>query len=217
MDRIQQQTGQPEPVISLTAISGLNNAIPARPSDSIEADQLGIGLIITDLCSRTLLVNAYARGLFEHDLQVGHSLPAVLRIGADRWEQAIGAALAGRCCVMRLDRSGPPLRLTMLPCTNPAQAQQLYVLAERQQPGLSAGLEQFAKRYDLTVAETQVFLGLANGRVPKQVARDRNVALSTVRYQVKQILNKTGEPGVNCLVIRAIRDAAMQSDSVSAQ
>ncbi len=52
--------------------------------------------------------------------------------------------------------------------------------------------EALQKRYSLTKAEALVAISIANGLPIKQIARIKQVSLSTVKSQVKQIFQKTG-------------------------
>jgi DNA-binding CsgD family transcriptional regulator len=184
----------------------------ASNSFSAAANQVGLGVALIDLSSQVCFINDRARALLPGQLTPGGSFPIGMSINSMHWERAVAGAMAGRRVMLRVQTAQAAYSLSVLPCADAAHTDHLTVLIEHQPPDLNEGFEQFARRYKLSAAETQVFLGLVNGRVPKQIACARQVALSTVRYQIKQILTKTNASTVNALTIRATRYAALETN-----
>jgi DNA-binding CsgD family transcriptional regulator len=54
--------------------------------------------------------------------------------------------------------------------------------------------------YDLTPAETEVAVLLAQGLAPAQIAERRAVSVETVRNQIKALLEKTGAERLGGLI-----------------
>jgi len=54
--------------------------------------------------------------------------------------------------------------------------------------------------YDLTAAETEVAILLAQGLAPAQIAERRTVSIETVRNQIKALLQKTGADRLGSLI-----------------
>jgi DNA-binding CsgD family transcriptional regulator len=179
---------------------------------STAANQIGLGVVLIDLSSEVRFINTHAKAVLSAQFTTGMSLPAALSVDGAQWEKAMAGAMAGRRVMLRAVSNDKAFSVSVLPCAEPDDTDHLAVLIEHQPHDLNEGFELFARRFNLSVAETQVFLGLVNGRVPKQIACARQVALSTVRYQIKQILTKTNASTVNALTIQATRYAALETN-----
>ena len=76
------------------------------------------------------------------------------------------------------------------------------IILESQRICDRASLEVYAAALTLTASETGVMIGLAEGMSPKDLARRRDVAETTVRTQVRAVLAKTNCRGIRELVLR---------------
>ena len=74
------------------------------------------------------------------------------------------------------------------------------VLLGKPQVCQDLSVEAFARTHKLTPVETQVLKGLCRGARPAEIARNHNVALSTVRTHVGSIRSKTSVPSIGALV-----------------
>lgn len=86
--------------------------------------------------------------------------------------------------------------LHLLPIKRTAQdvfghAYALAVITPAGRPRAPSG-DLLATLFDLTASEARVASGLAAGRTPEQIAADGGAALSTVRTQLRRVLEKTG-------------------------
>lgn len=61
-------------------------------------------------------------------------------------------------------------------------------------------IDGFARQHGMTLAESAVLAALCGGRVPRQIAADRGVAVSTIRTHVMHILGKAGARSVSDLL-----------------
>jgi DNA-binding CsgD family transcriptional regulator len=64
-----------------------------------------------------------------------------------------------------------------------------------------ANVQAVADAYRLTTTEVRILRQLLDGKVPKQIAVTHQVALSTIRTQIKHILQKSGVSSVVDLVL----------------
>jgi len=70
--------------------------------------------------------------------------------------------------------------------------------------------ESYSHHYGLTQAEAMVLWMLSEGHEPKRISMLKGTAESTVRSQIKSILEKTGEHAIRRLLIRLGRLAGAQ-------
>lgn len=112
----------------------------------------------------------------------------------DRLARAVRSAATwsgGRGDAILLPRLNgrPALRVLVSPMTGPhAVAVVIIEDPDDQDPGLAATL---ASLYGLTTSEAELAALLANGLSPEEAAEARDVRLSTVRTQIKRLLDKT--------------------------
>jgi DNA-binding CsgD family transcriptional regulator len=105
----------------------------------------------------------------------------------------------------RLITLGPTTRrisISLVPLACAARVGPTWALALIGKPQVCQDLsvEAFARANKLTQAETSVLKGLCLGARPAQIARDNNVAISTVRTHVGSIRSKTSVPSIGALV-----------------
>ena len=91
-----------------------------------------------------------------------------------------------------------PLRLVV--ALVPVQTGIAALLLGRTDVCEDLSIQCFARQHELTAAETRVFAALGRGVVPRQIAREQGVKLSTVRTQVAAVRQKTGTPSIGALV-----------------
>ena len=75
-------------------------------------------------------------------------------------------------------------------------------------------LNAFARAFGLSATETRVLASLAAGRVPAEIAEAHQVAISTVRTQIKQVLSKTSYGTIRDVIAQTSRLAPMRSKDV---
>jgi DNA-binding CsgD family transcriptional regulator len=123
-----------------------------------------------------------------HDANANRQLAAALD-RATLAENGVGS-------IALRQRSGARAILQVIPVRRTAndlfaRAAAVLVLSAPRDRGL-AGLEVVQSLFDLTPAEALVAMGVANGRAPKDIARDTGKSVATVRNQVKAVMRKTG-------------------------
>lgn len=72
-------------------------------------------------------------------------------------------------------------------------------------------LQLFAQLNGLTAAEARVLAGLNRGRRPAQIAREHEVALTTVQSQISAVRAKTQSASIFSLVARLARLPAIKA------
>ncbi|HEY0818071.1 MAG TPA: helix-turn-helix transcriptional regulator [Rhizobacter sp.] len=131
------------------------------------------------------------------------------RVQAARREQqnALLGALAdaghGRRRLLMLGQ-GPLLPVAAVPLSEGSREVDVMVLLVLGKRQSCAGLtvDFFAHTHGLTVAEARVLQALCGGKRPKEVARQFDVAVSTVRTQISSIRHKTQTASIRDLVER---------------
>lgn len=145
--------------------------------------------------------------LDEHERLVG-TPPADRLAGtspADRLARAIAAARAGRWSLVTLGSQGcaadaEPPAIAVVPLGRCDGGDGAVLLLFSPPLGADAlAMQLFARAAGLTSAEARVLRALADGRAPSQIARQHEVALSTVRSQVGSIRAKTGARSITDL------------------
>lgn len=86
------------------------------------------------------------------------------------------------------------LSLAVIPAVGlaPGAGPMAAVVLSRAEVCTRLALEAFARRHNLTRAETEVLLALTRDASPEEVATQQDVALCTVRTQIASIRSKTG-------------------------
>ncbi len=190
------------PVQSFTQASVAALALPMAIFDEIEN-----GLIACDAQGQMHFANRAALQELEgQELLLGQGgvlrraagaagdLDAALRLAAQR----------GRRSMVRLTRPGDQLLVSVLPlaCRDGGPGQVLVVLGRREACS-ELGIEMLAGSYGLTLAERRVLGALMREARPREIAREHDVALSTVRTQISSIRAKLGARSVEGLLLRA--------------
>jgi DNA-binding CsgD family transcriptional regulator len=62
------------------------------------------------------------------------------------------------------------------------------------------GIDAYARQYGLTLTETAVLCALCEGQMPREIAKERGVAMSTIRTQINSILEKSGARSITDLL-----------------
>ena len=189
-----------------------NHRPPAAPPDAAGQlalalfDEIEFGLIVCDGQGLLLFANQAAgrelasAGLLlrqdERLRQVAGSsgdLQGALRLAAQR----------GRRSLVRLDRDGDRLMVSVLPFDAPgADGPHVLVMLGRRRPCSELGLEMLAVSYGLTLAERRVLGALVHGASPRDIAQQFAVKLSTVRTQIQAIRTKLGARNIEGLLLR---------------
>lgn len=171
-------------------------------------DELVHGVVIVTVEGRLLHVNHAAR----HELGRGRALGTqndVLRPcmseSASTLANALAKAAEGKRSLIELaSAQGPGLTLAVLPLRSeaaggPARAALLFARASVCE---SLMLCFFARSHGLTATEEHVLGVLCQGFSAPQIARQMNVAVSTVRSHVRSLCAKTRSSGVRQLINR---------------
>ena len=133
-------------------------------------------------------VNARSRLMATLERQAERSAPGFLALESDR----------GRC----------QLALERLEHPNASGTPQLLIMVTDDEPRGAIPAESLAAFFDLTEAESRLTSALVAGATLEEYAQRRGVGLGTVRYQLKQVLAKTGARRQADLVRRILCSAA---------
>lgn len=171
-------------------------------------DELAHGVLVTTVEGRLLHANHAARhelarhrALFTRGDVLHASAPACARMLAD----ALLRAGQGKRGLLELAApEGPALMLAVLPLQAEASgsAPRVALLFARASVCESLMLCFFARTHGLTATEEHVLGILCQGFSAPQIARQLDVAVSTVRSHVRSLCAKTGCSGVRELVSR---------------
>lgn len=118
--------------------------------------------------------------------------------------QALADAGRGRRRLLNLGTPTAPLSVAAVPLERTGDDSEtlvLLVLGKRQNCE-TLTLDFYARSQGLTSAEARVLHALCKGLRPKEVARECNVAVSTVRTQITSIRQKTQTASIRDLVNR---------------
>jgi DNA-binding CsgD family transcriptional regulator len=118
--------------------------------------------------------------------------------------RALADAGRGRRCLVTLGCNGPVLPVAVVPMGEEGRAGEalvLLVLGKRQSCE-ALTVDFFARTQGLTTAEARVLRSLCEGLRPKEMAREFDVAVSTVRTQIMSIRAKTQTASIRDLVRR---------------
>jgi len=171
-------------------------------------DELDYGLLLLDRALHVVHANHAARCEFNathplhllrdrlqaHDPHDGVLLRDAL---ADVFQRGHRKLLTMGAGTRRISLSLVPLVPLGPGGTSPRWA---LVLLGKPQVCQDLSVEAFARTHKLTPVETQVLKGLCRGARPAEIARNHNVALSTVRTHVGSIRSKTSVPSIGALV-----------------
>ncbi len=159
-------------------------------------DQLDFVLIVLSAKNEVVFANQSAREMLEH-----HPIFTILNeiftvIGPQKpvFENAFCAALMGEKTMIQLrtDVGAELVSMTQMPSQNPGDRalNVLLTLGRRPSGGLAA-LGLFSQALALTRNEEAILLKLYAGDSPAEIAKHRNVAITTVRSHIRGILQKS--------------------------
>jgi len=117
--------------------------------------------------------------------------------------RAVAAAGSGRWSMVQLVHDADRLVLAIMPLSRSADGtgeDPVLIVLGVDSPCDGLAIEFFASSHALTPAEIRVLRGLKEGLSPRQLAREHDVALSTVRTQIASMRSKTGARGIAELV-----------------
>lgn len=159
--------------------------------------ELALDVMVVDVQARLVYANRSARA----ELDLGDTLmlhEGHLRCSSvhqhDTLAQALQAATHGRRSMFELG-SGAAARMHAvipLPATPTEAAPIALLLAGARQPFGPVTLTLFAKAAGLTASERDVLIALCSGLAVTDIARQREVCISTIRTQVSSIREKFG-------------------------
>ncbi len=116
--------------------------------------------------------------------------------------RALGAARSGRWSLVQLVHGDERVMLAVLPLWSHAASPDAPALLVFGLPAhcKRLAIQFYAQSHGLSPAETQVLRALSEGLSPKEIARQHEVALSTVRTQLSSVRIKTGVRSITELV-----------------
>lgn len=157
--------------------------------------QLGLMAVAADGALRCANRAALHACLETPELRVdGGRLLAALQPGGSALGRAIAAARTGRWTLVSIDGPAEPTLVAVMPLGANAggDAATVLLMFGAARDAYALAMQLFAREAGLTAAETRVLYALADGRAPRQIAQQHEVALSTVRSQVGSIRAKIG-------------------------
>jgi DNA-binding CsgD family transcriptional regulator len=170
-------------------------------------DEMDHGMLLVDLSGGLRHANQPAR----RELAEATSLVAEdrrVRCADPLQQHLLQAALCdaarGRRRLVHLGMSDTPLPVAAVPLNAAHQEGEVLVLLVlgRRRSCETLTVDFFARAQGLTAAEARVLQALCNGQRPKEVAREHDVAISTVRTQISSIRAKTNTTSIRHLVHR---------------
>lgn len=203
------------PAQALVAAHG-NDATLARWL-TLSLDHVGRGMLLVTSAGRVLHANRLARSALsaQHPLQLDQGrlrgrCPLEDRALADALHAALHRSLR-RMLTLSGDGhkrvSAKSVNIAILPLAGHA-GESGAALISLPQPDRCQDLavECFARQCQLTSAETSVLLALLNGHTPSDIARQKGVAICTVRTQIARLRRKAGSTSVMQLLdkVRAL-------------
>lgn len=157
--------------------------------------QLGLMAVAADGALRCANRAALHACLDHPELRVdGGRLLAALQPGGSALGRAIAAARTGRWTLVSIEGPGEPTLVAAMPlgARTDADGATVLLMFGAARDAYALAMQLFAREAGLTAAETRVLYALADGRAPRQIAQQHEVALSTVRSQVGSIRAKIG-------------------------
>lgn len=201
----------------LDAVAGLNEYADNRASLARAArlelvllalvDQIDYPIIVLGADQRPVYANADGASA----LRSGGALR--LRdehvVVADRTQELVwGSAL--RDCALGLRRlvflgsrgHSVPVAVSPLSTTDESQQHRLtLVVLGRVSSCQRASLQAYARAFGMTASEVRVAIGLLGGESPEEIAAAHQVSISTVRTQIRCLLEKSGSSTVRALLL----------------
>jgi DNA-binding CsgD family transcriptional regulator len=198
--RTESRHGEPASVPGTAAAS-----IAASACMRHVLDHLDYGIVIVDGEGRALHANVAASRLIQRAdlLQVREGVLGV----ADRqedpaWRRALQGARRGLRALLRLGGANSSVGVAVVPLLDRETGEHLVTLVVLGRPSICESLstQWYARRHELTQAESGVLEQLCRGLRPADIARRQGVAISTVRTHICSIRSKTGVPSVGALL-----------------
>ncbi|MGB7301721.1 MAG: hypothetical protein WBD34_20555 [Burkholderiaceae bacterium] len=192
-----------------TSVANTADDQPIIPVDSnLFADLIGLvdfGIVVTAPEGNLTYLNPVAAqqlGVVAADV-TGKMLSELGRNQAEEseWRRLLDGVARGGAGLFDLHLSDRWFAVAASTCANGT------ILIRFERPGeLSAAARQFLSRqYRLTPAELIVVDGLLRGISPRGIAKEKGVAESTVRTQIKHALSKTRARGISELILKITR------------
>lgn len=163
-------------------------------------------IFVVDAAGKPLLMNRQAQALLMND-EVLRLTAAGLRARDEPTSQELVTAFTMACgrtqaaggVLAAPRRAGPPLRIVVTPWVFGGVTRALVVVHDpaRHDELLLAKLRAL---YGLTAGEATTAVNLSRGLSPAEAAHDRNLALPTIRSQIRQVLAKMEARGIPELV-----------------
>jgi len=168
-------------------------------------DEIDYGLLLLDRSLHVVHANHAARSELDgaHPLQLHQArLQATDPHDATLLRDALSDVFhRGHRKLLTMGPGARRISLSLVPLApGGASPQWALVLLGKPQVCQDLSVEAFARTHKLTPVETLVLKGLCRGARPAEIARNHNVALSTVRTHVGSIRSKTSVPSIGALV-----------------
>jgi DNA-binding CsgD family transcriptional regulator len=168
-------------------------------------DHVGRGMLLVTSGARVLHANRLATQTLhaQHPLCLDQGrLLARSSEDAQRLADALTAALQrGLRHMLHLGLGEQRATVAVLPLDT-GGGQTALVSLELPRRTQDLAVQCYARQHGLTGAETAVLEALLDGRTPGDIARDKQVAVSTVRTQIGQLRVKTGQRSIRKLLDR---------------
>lgn len=164
-------------------------------------DQLSFGVLLLDDQAQVLLANQAAK----RDLSQAQGLAVEggrLQASTAAADQRLQRALAKACTGLRqllVLEANASVPLLVIPLTSPGREPGqplILVMLGRRQLCHPMVAEMFARSTGMTLAEARVLRSLAEGLAPRDIAKECDVALSTIRTQIGAVRGKIGAAGI---------------------
>lgn len=170
-------------------------------------DEMDHGMLLVTPAGELRHANQPARHELARDASLSVSAGGVRASHRDQnaeFTHALAEAGRGRRRLVTLGTNGHALPIALVPMgeEGPAgEALVLLVLGKRQSCE-ALTVDFFARTQGLTNAEARVLRALCEGRRPKEMAREFDVAVTTIRTQISSIRTKTQTASIRDLVRR---------------
>ena len=186
----------------MAAAGGLDAAVLARCL-SHSLDHVGRGMVLVGAGAVVLHANRMACQALDasHPLSLeGGRLCARTTADAFKLSTALEAAMRRSLRhMLHLGTGAQRVSVAVLPIEDAGFGAALVSL-EQGRGVHNLSVQCFARQHGFTAAETAVLEGLVNGRPAADIAKDKGVALSTVRTQIGQLRLKAGANSIRQLL-----------------
>lgn len=183
-------------------------AAPLQPSVTDLAlavlDEIDHGLLVLDHRGEVKFANRAAwRACADraHPLQIRDgALDLASNRDQQRMRQAIEDAVGGRRSMVDLGTDDDRHCVALVPLATSSPVPTVLLILGRQGGHDVVALRLYAKSHGLTAAETSVLVALSEGLRPREIAERHNVAICTVRTQIRDMRIKTATPSIGALM-----------------